>query len=301
MSNSTQFLGRVDDQVKLRGQRIELQEIENQLLHYPSIKQAKVILSDEGENSHLVAFVVVEQHQVFSEKDTKEYLASKVPHYMVPSEFIVLDELSRNNNEKIDRKKLKEIYKQRKAEEKSTTFSSRKEVLRKIIVEIVHSEINEEDSLFDLGINSITIVQLIQKAKQQGIELSLNDILTNKTIGDLINKVNTQAQTLSILVKDVLDDCHIQLGTIGQNTGPSVKNILLTGATGYLGSYLLRDLIDHISSIGAVITCLVRSSDAKAKISAKIGSDNFNVVVGDVVLPNMGMVQEGNITLKDMC
>jgi aryl carrier-like protein len=285
----------------LRGQRIELQEIENQLLHYPAIKQAKVILSDEGEDSHLVAFVVMEQKHIFSEKDTKEYLATKVPHYMVPSEFIVLDELSRNNNEKVDRKKLKEIYKNRKSFENSVAASSRKEILKKIIAEIVHYDVQDEDSLFDMGINSITIVQLIQKAKQQGIELSLNDILTNKTIRDLVQKVNGQSKTLSILVKDLLADCQIQLGIIPQRVNTSRKKILLTGASGYLGSYLLRDLIDKLSSNGATITCLVRSVDAKEKISARIASDKFDIVLGDVAIPNLGLAREGNRHLRRYC
>lgn len=240
---------------------------------------------------------MAEQNHVFSEKDTKEYLASKVPHYMVPSEFIALDELSRNNNEKIDRKKLKEIYKNRKAAENSVATSSRKEILKKIIAEIVHSDVSEEDRLFDLGINSITIVQLIQKAKQAGIELSLNDILTNKTIGDLIQKVNTQAKTLSILVKDLLSDCQIQLAETLQKANTSRNHILVTGSSGYLGSYLLRDLIER--AVGAKITCLVRANDAKAKISEKIGTDKFDIIVGDVALPNLGLAAEGNTSAND--
>ncbi len=102
-------------------------------------------------------------------------------------------------------------------------------------------------------------------------------------------------------LNDLLADCQIQLSRITK-TGPSTrlsKKILLTGATGYLGAYLLKELISQTTPVTADITCLVRSSNAKTTISDKIGSSEFSVVVGDVSLPKFGLTQEGTLFINN--
>lgn len=112
------FLGRMDDQISLRGHRIEPTEIEKNLLTHTSVSHACVVLSSTLEQSIdqadvLVAFVVnTSMSQTEDDrlsKDLRRWLATRLPHYMIPSIFIEIEKMPLNNNGKIDRKRVRKI------------------------------------------------------------------------------------------------------------------------------------------------------------------------------------------------
>ncbi len=102
-----EFLGRIDYQVKLRGYRIELTEIEVVLLQHPLIRDAVVILREKDSgNKHLVAYVVSEQTPAPAKGELQSFLKQKLPEYMIPTTFVMLDTLPLTPNGKVDRRNL---------------------------------------------------------------------------------------------------------------------------------------------------------------------------------------------------
>jgi acyl carrier protein len=102
-----EYLGRIDFQVKVRGFRIELGEIESLIDQYPSIRHVVVIVrEDEPGNKKIVAYVVPEPDQTIKNEELRRYLREKLPEYMIPSAFVVMDILPLNANGKVDRQAL---------------------------------------------------------------------------------------------------------------------------------------------------------------------------------------------------
>ena len=100
-------LGRFDDQVKVRGYRIELDEIQKNLIAIPEINNAVVLVKKVGNNQFLCAYLTI--HSIISDKKIKELLGEVLPSYMIPAYIFILKELPINSSGKIDRKKLLQI------------------------------------------------------------------------------------------------------------------------------------------------------------------------------------------------
>ena len=105
-----EFLGRADQQVKIRGFRIEPEEIEFVLEHHPNVRRAVVQVNQSVDgDKQLVAYVAVDAEPAVGSDELREYLAEKLPDYMMPSAFLVLDELPLTANGKVDRSRLPEL------------------------------------------------------------------------------------------------------------------------------------------------------------------------------------------------
>jgi amino acid adenylation domain-containing protein len=101
-----ELLGRADTQVKLRGRRVELGEVESALLSYPGVREAVVLLREQGDDKRLAAYFVSQDEHAPSEKDLRRHMKAKLPDYMVPPSFVALDSLPLLPNGKIDRRAL---------------------------------------------------------------------------------------------------------------------------------------------------------------------------------------------------
>jgi amino acid adenylation domain-containing protein len=101
-----ELLGRVDNQVKLRGRRIELDGVESVLLTYPGVREAIVLLETHDDDKRLVAYVVLQGDYAPSTSDLRQHLKAKLPDYMVPASFVTLDSLPLLPNGKVDRQSL---------------------------------------------------------------------------------------------------------------------------------------------------------------------------------------------------
>ncbi|WP_298427802.1 non-ribosomal peptide synthetase [uncultured Kordia sp.] len=161
------YIGRKDDQVKIRGYRIELGEIENVIRECSSTITSVVVTPKEiQQDKILVAYIVSEE----LEKSTlKQYLQSKLPSYMVPSYFIVLDELPLNKSGKIDRKALPKLTKDALIETKEY-IAATNEIEAKLVAILEEmltiSPIGITDNFFELGGNSLSALQLRSKITQ---------------------------------------------------------------------------------------------------------------------------------------
>jgi amino acid adenylation domain-containing protein len=186
---SIDFLGRSDHQVKLRGFRIETEEIAHCISRYSSdIQQTVVTTGEMNGNTVLIAYWV--SKKAIDKSKLREFLSSQLPEYMVPSFFIPLHQFPVTVNGKIDRQKLPGIQDQdrmRKAYIAPATATEKK--LAKIWEEILGIEkIGIHDDFFELGGNSLMIGQIINRAyKQLGIQITFKSFFSGPTIHQLSN------------------------------------------------------------------------------------------------------------------
>jgi amino acid adenylation domain-containing protein len=198
-----EFLGRIDQQVKIRGFRIELGEIETVLLQHPSVEQTVVIdREDTPGEKRLVAYLVPSDQSSIQNPKSKiqnqlrDFLKQKLPDYMIPSVFVLLETLPLTPNGKIDRRALL-APDQTRLEQEGTFVAPRDELERQMtqIWEKVLGikAIGVKDNFFDLGGHSLLAVQLfaqIEKTLQTNLPLSA--FFQSPTVEQLANSIRSQ-------------------------------------------------------------------------------------------------------------
>ncbi|MBL9173680.1 MAG: non-ribosomal peptide synthetase [Verrucomicrobiales bacterium] len=188
------FLGRVDDQVKVRGYRIEPGEIVRTLLRNPDVTNAVVVAADapNGEKQ-LVAYLVPAASARLSDQALRTGLREHLPEYMIPASFVVLDELPGTDNGKVDRLKLPEATPENTLRDESFADpeSPVESALSDIVKDLVRVDrIGVRDNFFLLGGHSLLGAQLIERVNQAfGVELSLLTVFENPTVRDLAGHV----------------------------------------------------------------------------------------------------------------
>jgi acyl carrier protein len=187
-----EFIGRKDSQIKLRGYRIELAEIENCLQSHPEIDAAVVCLkaSKEGEKE-LVAYLVSAQR--FNAADLRTYLNISLPVYMLPDHFVQLEQLPLSPNGKIDRKNLPDPDKLSisSGEDYVTPRNEIEEQLVLIWKDVLGKQkIGVTDNFFLSGGHSLKVIQLMSRiSKEFGLDLSPRMLFNNPTIEDFANEI----------------------------------------------------------------------------------------------------------------
>jgi amino acid adenylation domain-containing protein len=183
--NKVDLLGRHDRQLKLRGIRIEPDEIEKQLLHSGFIQQAIVCKQQDGMgNEYLMAYIVKEKHiqEDFPlQEKTLLYLKRFLPEYMVPAALVVVNEFPLLSNGKIDFNKLQSLQHKKAVVQPA---NKTEEILLGIWKEVLgEKDISTEDSFLAIGGTSISIMRLIGKIyKEFNVRISLNDLFSNLSI-----------------------------------------------------------------------------------------------------------------------
>ncbi len=181
------FIGRQDNQVKLRGYRIELGEIESALANHHVVREAVVILREDSPGKkQLVAYVVAEDPSLQA-GELRRHLSERLPEYMVPSSFIVLDALPQTPNGKIDRQSLPAPVEDHTTEFFIAPRTPVEELLAGIWVELLGIEqIGVTDNFFDAGGHSLMAVQLLSRLRSIfQLELPLTLVFEAPTIAEL--------------------------------------------------------------------------------------------------------------------
>lgn len=177
------FSGRIDDQVKVRGYRIETGEIEKTLISIDQIKSCAVkTIKDENNNNILVAYIVADED--ITVKQINEWLNSRLQFYMIPSLYYQLDELPVTINGKIDYKKLDGLGKLMVTE---TAYAAPETEMEKTICSIWEEVLGREhigiyDAFFECGGDSLMIIKIIEKAREQDVQLEIRSFYEDKTI-----------------------------------------------------------------------------------------------------------------------
>ncbi|TMP46396.1 hypothetical protein CWB96_12395 [Pseudoalteromonas citrea] len=173
------YLGRSDAQIKLRGYRIELHEIEQQLLSLECITQVAVTLKQQGRREWLAAFYVSEQ--VVTHEQFVDLLSDRLPHYMIPSQFIALSELPLTANGKVNHEALPT------QDLAQAQFQAPSNKTEQQISDIWQSLLNVErvstlDNFFQIGGDSISSITLVSKLRKAGFTFAVKDVFTHSTV-----------------------------------------------------------------------------------------------------------------------
>ncbi|MCC5602619.1 condensation domain-containing protein, partial [Nostoc favosum] len=186
-----EYLGRLDNQVKIRGFRVELGEIEAVLQAHPLVQAAVVVLRKDNPNHPQLIAYIVRNQQNLELTDFRQYLATKLPAYMLPSAFVYLDKLPLTTNGKVDSTKLPppEIKQQQAAPR--TPIET---ILVQIWTELLGYNVGIGDNFFEHGGDSILSIQMVAKANQAGVKLTPKQLFQHQTIGQLATVIQVTPQ-----------------------------------------------------------------------------------------------------------
>ncbi|MBD3557943.1 amino acid adenylation domain-containing protein [Planktothrix sp. FACHB-1355] len=189
LDGNIEFLGRLDDQVKIRGFRIELGEISGVLNQHPQVRNCLVSArEDEPGQKRLVAYVVPQGEARLSISELRCFLNQKLPEYMLPSAFVMLEALPLLPNGKIDRRALPAPDAARP--DLRSTYTAPRTIVEELLAGIWSKVLGIErvginDNFFELGGDSILSIQAIAKAKQSGLQLTPKQMFEYQTIAEL--------------------------------------------------------------------------------------------------------------------
>ncbi|NCS00741.1 MAG: amino acid adenylation domain-containing protein [Microcystis aeruginosa G13-11] len=212
-----EYLGRIDNQVKIRGFRIELGEIETILSQHSAVKTAIVIArEDETEQKRLVAYIVPQAEGISAQQEQnfiavtelRQFLKAKLPEYMIPSAFVILESLPLTPNGKIDRRALPAPEFQSE-EQYVAPRNPIEEILSSIWVKVLKvAQVGIHDNFFELGGHSLLATQLISRIREAfQVEMPLRELFVAPTIAELAQEIKRisereQLTELPILPRD---------------------------------------------------------------------------------------------------
>jgi amino acid adenylation domain-containing protein len=204
-----EYLGRIDNQVKIRGFRIELGEIEALLGSHPAIWESVVVVrEDQPGDKRLVAYVVPQTEQSPTVLELRQFLKAKLPEYMVPSAFVLLESLPLTSNGKVDRRALP-------THELDSTLLEKyiaprtpiEEMLALLWAQVLKLErVGIHDNFFEVGGHSLLATQLLSRIRTSfKVELPLRELFARATIAELAQSIGQlQQQNLELISLPIL-------------------------------------------------------------------------------------------------
>ncbi|MDO0924516.1 non-ribosomal peptide synthase/polyketide synthase [Streptomyces sp. TG1A-8] len=181
-----QYVGRVDQQVKVRGFRIELGEVEEALRGCPGVAEAAAAATGGDGHRRLVGYVVPVPGERAEPESVRRTLGRTLPDYMVPSTVVVLDALPLNPNGKLDRGRLPDPGPAVRAVRHVAPRTATERVLAAIMAEVLHLErVGVDDNFFELGGDSIVSIQVVARARQEGLQVTSRDVYQHQTVAAL--------------------------------------------------------------------------------------------------------------------
>ena len=263
-----QFVGRRDGQVKIRGFRIELKEVEAVIREFPGIKDATVQAFDYETGGKFIAAYIVSDEQV-DIKELNAFIGKQKPSYMIPAATMQIDSIPLNQNQKVNRKALPAPVIQAVDHEYVEPKNEQERLFAKIFGDILSMDkVSATDNFFELGGTSLMVTKVIIECDKAGYHVIYGDVFTHPTPRLLAQFVSGEAPTEESDVEITSFDYtgidailkRNNIETFLKGERQQLGNVLLTGATGYLGIHVLRELID---SDATTITCLVRGKEQK--------------------------------------
>ncbi|MGI5122710.1 amino acid adenylation domain-containing protein [Marinactinospora thermotolerans] len=312
---AVQFLGRVDDQVKVRGYRVELGEVDAALTSRADIREAACVVLDAGSASaRLAAAIVAEEEAGPAAEGFRAALRASLPAHMVPDVVETVSELPRTPHGKVDRAAIAALF--------STPTTSpvrtapRDEVEREVadlFCDVLGlDEIDVHTGFFEAGGTSISIARLTSVLVERlGVEIPLHEFFKVPTVAGV-------AEVIGIYRKEGMDgvlarkhsatleadgrlDAGVSPDGLPHANWTAPNRVLLTGATGYLGLHLLEELLLRTD---AEVVCLCRARDDEAAqqriveglrgygIDVGRRIERVRCLAGDLGEPRLGLAEQ---------
>ena len=264
-----QFVGRQDGQVKIRGFRIELKEVEAVIREFPGINDATVQAFDYPNGGKFIAAYIVSDTKMDIQA-LNAFIRDRKPPYMVPASIMQIDVIPLNQNQKVNKRALPAPQLTDTDRDYVAPANDNERLFCDIFASILNQDkIGATDNFFELGGTSLMVTRVIIEADKAGKHVAYGDIFTHPTPRLLAQFLSGEAPVTGnpspVTDENNFDysgiDAILQrnnLNTFLRGERQDLGNVLLTGATGYLGIHVLRELID---SDAKTITCLVRGKD----------------------------------------
>ncbi len=327
-----QYLGRADEQVKIRGYRIELGEIQAALADLDGVEQAAVIArEDRPGDKRLVGYVTGSADPV----ELRGALAQRLPAYMIPAAIVVVPALPLTVNGKLDRRALPAPEYRSAAGTYRAPANPVEETIAGIYAHVLGMDrVGVEDSFFDLGGDSISAMRVIAAINTAlDAQLAVRTLFEAPTVRALSHQLDNAVESdaspglggvsfASVHGGTDVGEVHARDLTLNKfidsttlRTAPTlprpdghVQTVLLTGATGFLGRYLLLDWLKRLRRVDDTVICLVRGKsdeDARRRLEAtfdtdpvlrkhfqELAAERLQVIAGDKGEPNLGLDEQ---------
>ncbi len=231
-----EFIGRVDQQVKIRGLRIELGEIENQLLTHNQISEVVVVANQSEREPFLVAYFVAQTE--LKGYELSDYLLDKLANYMIPSYYVQMDQLPLNVSGKVDHKALPEPDTSAGTEyvAPETRIAHKLCEIWAEVLELEVSEVGINNTFFELGGHSLKAVNLLVRIENEfGVKIPLFEFIQNPIVRELDRLISSDVQ----YVKGILP--------LNEHADDQANAFLVHDGTGELSGY--SELIENLSGI----------------------------------------------------
>lgn len=301
-----EYLGRGDTQVKVRGYRVEPGEIEFALREHDGVRNAGVVLSGD----RLVAYVVPADGAAPEEPELRDHLRRTLPPYMIPARFVSLAEIPLNANGKLDARVLPDP--EPAAGGTAAQDPPRgpvEERLAAILTETLNLEaLGRADNLLDLGLHSLLATGVVGRIRDEWhVPVPLRALFESPTVAALARIIETGDVDVAVDRPGQVDlaaeaELPVEIRPVGPPRTERIEDVLLTGATGVLGTALLARLL---ADTPYVVHCLVRAADAAegaARLRDRLRSegawepgygDRIVAVPGDLARPLLGLSPDG--------
>lgn len=332
------FLGRMDHQIKIRGFRVEISEIEQAVRELVTVRDLYICAAEpDGSHKELCCYMVSESG--IDIRELKNALIKKLPGYMIPQYFIRIDKMPYNNNDKVD---VSALPMPKRTDSTQTVYVAPRNDIERELAEIYCDvlgldQIGMEDNFFDVGGNSIRAIEILSELTQKGYMADINMIfqyqdietLAKELMGsdEVVMKQKIEEMSQNLIINAMLTEKQYQADSEMQEKCDSYQkwvddtafddltvkpyhSVLLLGATGYLGSYLLNGLLQR--DIGT-IRCIVRAADSEegyARIQKNYAyyfdddlivsmRSRIQVLCGDAAKPAFGLTESEYETLAN--
>lgn len=309
-----EFLGRIDNQIKLRGFRIELGEIETSLNSYPGVQESLVMVRQDGAGAganlaaerRLVAYILVAEEAIagINAEHIRAHLAQHLPSFMLPAAFVPLARWPVNPNGKIDRNALPApddnlgqaaLY-EAPANEVET-------ILAQIWGHLLRLEkVSVSANFFAIGGNSLIATQLLARVRTRlGRTITLPAFFAEPTVRAMAAKLpsaDDECVSDTTPVDGTLESQLVLPSPLPPLTS-SIRQVLLTGATGFLGAYLVQEILQKWPTVR--LHCHVRAKNAAsgmARLQENLASyglwqeswrTRIEVLLADLAEPQLGL------------
>jgi amino acid adenylation domain-containing protein/thioester reductase-like protein/non-ribosomal peptide synthase protein (TIGR01720 family) len=317
------YVGRADEQVKIRGYRIELGEVQAALAGLDGVGQAVVIArEDRPGDKRLVGYVTGSPDAA----EARSALAERLPAYMVPAAVVVIDALPLTVNGKLDPRALPAPEYQ-DTDRYRAPGNAVEEVLAGIYTQVLGVErVGVEDSFFDLGGDSMSAMRVVAAINSRlDAHVGVRTMFYAPSVRSLSQQLGRHASdlrfasvhgpdTIELHAGDLTLDKFIDAPTLAAAPtlpGPSAeaRTVLLTGATGFLGRYLVLEWLQRVQPVDGMLICLVRGNsheDARARLDKtfdsgdpellahyrQLAADHLEVLAGDKAVADLGLDQQ---------
>lgn len=311
-SGDVQILGRTDNQIKLRGLRIELGEVEAAIAAIDGVKNVVVkIVKIKGEE-HLAAYFTADRKIDINE--LKAELGKNLTKYMVPTAYMQMDKMPLTPNGKTDVKSLPSPEVALSGEYEAPANETEQKIADIFANILKLDKVGANDNFYELGGTSLVTMRVIIETEKQGFNVAYGDVFSHPTPRKLANFIlgieNDESVADDVTdydytsINEVLSRNNLTHFQLGEDE--KLGKVILTGATGYLGIHILRELLD--SDIECVY-CLVRGKnpdDAASRLRTllfyyfentfeELFGNKIRILVGDVTSPISTKVEADTI------